>query len=45
MEHWVIHCDRNYDAVRWPYPKSWNVFLQSPEPQPFPCDHFSRPRS
>ena len=42
MENWIIYYDSNYDAVPWPFAKSWNEFVRTPEPLPFPCDDFGR---
>src|SRR6185503_3185035 len=43
MEHWIIHYDANYDAVPWPFAKTWEEFVNSPEPLVHPCDDFGRP--
>lgn len=42
MERWIIHYDAHYDAVPWPYPVSWEQFVQSPQALEHPCDDFGR---
>jgi len=43
MENWIIHYDANYDAVPWPFAKSWEDFVRAPAPLVHPCDDFGRP--
>lgn len=42
MEHWIIYYDLTYNAVPWPFSKSWDAFLQSPEPLGHACDDMNR---
>jgi len=42
MERWIIHYEASYDAVPWPFTKSWEEFARNPEPLQFTCDDFGR---
>src|ERR1051326_8108966 len=42
VEHWILHYEAHYDAVPWPFRKSWDEFVRSPAPLVNPCDDFGR---
>jgi hypothetical protein len=42
MENWIIHYEATYDAVPWPFAKTWAEFLETPEPLIHPCADFGR---
>jgi hypothetical protein len=42
MESWIIYYDLNYDAVPWPFGKTWDDFVRSPEQLVHACDDFGR---
>lgn len=42
MEHWILYYDSHYDAVPWPFVRSWEEWIRQPEPLVHSCDDFGR---
>ncbi len=41
-ESWILYRSHSYQALPWPFAKSWDAFLASPEPLQNPCPDFGR---
>jgi len=42
MENWTVYCDYTYEATPWPFRKTWEEFMQAPEPLVHPNADFGR---
>ena len=41
-EHWIVHHAAAYDAVPWPYAKSWADFVRQPDALIYPAGGFGQ---
>ena len=42
MEHWILDYDATYEAIPWPFSKSWDDFIRVPDPLVHANDDFGR---